>query len=579
MLRRRRIALDLAAAGAAGALVLPALAAQDDLTLVSRAPDGAAAQGNSGDPAVAADGRLVAFTSNAANLSDADIDGLFGIHVRNMDTGTTALVSRASGTGAGADDDSDEPAISADGRVVVFSSLADNLATGEDEGVRNVFAYDRVAGVLTLVSRAGGPAGAGADGDSFFPAVSATGRYAAFTSDADNLSGDDLPGAADVFVRDLALGTTTLVSRATGPAGAGGDRRSAAPAISADGRLVAFASEADNLSDEDHAGFGDVFVRDVVAGTTTLASRATGPAGEAANGTSDTPSISADGRVVAFRSGALNLSDADRDPGADVFARDLALSTTTLVSRATGAAGAGGDADSANPAVSADGRFVAFESSAGNLSAPDANPGNQVLVRDLAAATTTLVSRAPGAAGAPSAAESADASISGDGRFVAFDSQADNLAGDDVDAFDNVFLRDVLGDPAAPSPPSPPAAGAPLTPTTPRIVRCAGRRATIIGTPRRDVIHGTRRADVIATLAGNDVVHGRGGNDTICLGAGNDRATGGPGRDLILGGAGRDRIAGGAGRDLLLGGPGRDTLRGGPGPDGCRSGQRQGCER
>ena len=188
-------------------------------------------------------------------------------------------------------------------------------------------------------------------------------------------------------MRDLQAGTTTLVSRASGPGGAGGDSASTGPAISADGRFVAFESSAENLSDEDSAGTSDVFVRDLQTSTTTLASRANGPGGAGGDGTSFSPSISADGRHVAFESTADNLSAEDDDAVNDVFVRDLQGATTTLASRAAGAGGAGGDGTSGLPAISADGRFVAFSSDADNLSAEDADAVLDVFVRDLQAAT------------------------------------------------------------------------------------------------------------------------------------------------------------------------------------------------
>ena len=95
---------------------------------------------------------------------------------------------------------------------------------------------------------------------------------------------------------------------------------------------------------------------------------------------------------------------------------------------------------------------------------------------------------------------------------------------------------------------------------TPGVPRCAGKRATIVGTARRDRLRGTRRADVIVARAGNDVIRGLGGNDRVCAGAGNDLVIGGSGRDTLRGEAGRDRLLGGPGRDRLIGGPGRDGV-------------------
>jgi Tol biopolymer transport system component len=547
------------ACATAAALALPATAARDDLDLVSRAngPGGAAADGESSSPSLSADGRYAAFASGAANLAADDLDPAGDVFVRDLVAGTTTLASRGPG-GFAADAGSGAPAISGDGRVVVFQSVATNLSGEDVDGVQDVFARDLMAGTTTLVSRASS-GGAGADGDSMNPAVSADGRFVAFESLADNLAADDDKDALDVFVRDLATGATTLASRATG--GAAGDGSSFDPSISGDGRLVAFASAAGNLSsDDDPSVLQNVYLRDLAAGTTALASRAGGPGGAGGDDNSFGPSISADGRVVAFTSDASNLV-----PGAagGVYARDLAAARTLLVSRAGGPDGAPAQAASDEPSTSADGRVVAFQSDEDGLS-PDDVVLRDVFARDLAAGTTTLLSRAAGPGGPGADGDSFRPSVSGDGRFVAFESVADNLSAIDDDGVVNVFRRDLGVPPPAAAAGPPPGPASPAARARPR---CDGRLATLVGTPRRDRLVGTRGADVIVARAGDDVVLGRGGADRICLGAGADRGDGGPGADRILGEAGADRLSGGAGADLLRGGPGRDRLVGGAGRD------------
>ncbi len=573
--RRGALAAAMAAGLALGALALPAAAFRDDVVLVSRATPGTPANGSSSEPAISADGRLVAFTSFATVLSDDDDDDAVDVFVRDLEIGATTLVSRAGGAdGPGGTADSGAPAISADGRHVAFASFADDLAAGDADASSDVFVRDLVAGTTTLASRAGGAGGAGGDGGSFTPAISADGRYVAFASLATNLSPDDQAGF-DVFVRDLVAGTTTLVSRADGAAGAAGTGPSTAPSISGDGRRVAFASGAGNLSADDiDAVSSRVLVRDLDAATTTLVSRADGAAGAPAGAPALAPAISGGGRHVAFESSATGLSDADADAVSDVFVRDLDAGTTTLVSRGPGPTGAGGDGNSTAAAISADGRRIAFASAAGNLSGADADGLTDVFLRDAAAAATILVSRAPGAQGRPADSGSRDPALTSDGVLVAFATEADNLAPEGDRRFTNVVRRDVLGVPA-PSPPPPAAPPAPETPPAPAatppvavaVARCAGVRATIVGTAGRDVIRGTRGRDVIAALGGDDVVRGGGGADMICLGPGDDRALGGAGDDALLGGAGADRLDGGAGRDLVRGGAGRDRLVGGAGTD------------
>jgi Tol biopolymer transport system component len=571
--RRRRgglalLCLGLALAAPAG----PAWAAKDDLDLVSRATGATGAKGSSGsgDAAVSADGRFVAFASDAANLHPDDTGGGFSVDdvfVRDMQTNTTTLVSRATGAaGDKGNDHSFEPAVSADGRFVAFQSDASNLHPDDDDSIRDVFVRDLEANTTTLVSRAAGADGDKADSFSFEPAVSADGRFVAFESQASNLHPDDDDGTPDVFVRDLQLNTTTLVSRATGADGDKGNSGSGGAAVSADGRFVAFHSGASNLHPDDDDGTPDVFVRDLQANTTTLVSRAAGPAGDKGNGSSGAPAVSADGRLVAFHSVASNLHP-DDDGTTDVFVRDLQANTTTLASRAAGPTGAKGNSDSFVHAVSADGHFVAFSSFASNLHPDDTDLTVDVFVRDLHADTTTLVSRAAGPTGTKGNRDSFEAAVSADGRFVAFSSRATNLHPDDTaDFVSDVFRRDVLGPPPA-APPLEQPSGRPArgAATLPSLLPGACANKTL-GSAAGDVLAGSAAGDRLRGLAGNDRLPGLAGRDCLFGGAGADRLAGGLGRDRLLGGRGRDRIAAGPGNDRVLArGQARDTIDCGPG--------------
>jgi Tol biopolymer transport system component len=369
----------------------------------SAAAGGANAAGHSDDVALSGDGRYVAFRSDASNLGQAHGKRVTRVFLRDLRRDRTILVSRQSAADGGAAAFATSPSVSADGRYVAFESGARNLSRLATGRAPSVYLRDVKAKRTVLVSRqSAADGGAGANDWSAEPAVSGDGRYVAFISLAGNLSDADLNPRWDVFVRDMKTGTTELVSRqSAADGGAGGDGDSYRPALSSDGRYIAFKSDADNLSAADNDDVADVFVRDMETDTTVLVSRQSAADGGAgANGNSYYPALSADGRLVAFQSDADNLSTADQDGVSDVFVHDTATGTTELASRQTEAdGGAGGDRGSYVPSLSA--RHVVFWSYARNLSATDIDGGAlgtvaDVFLRDLQTDTTLLVSRASG---------------------------------------------------------------------------------------------------------------------------------------------------------------------------------------
>ncbi len=217
---------------------------------------------------------------------------------------------------------------------------------------------------------------------SFDSDISAQGRYVVFSSDTSRLVAGDTNNARDVFVRDRRTHLTRRVSVTTN--GAQSNNDSSQPSISADGRYIAFIAEASNLVDGDASQRLDVFVRDRVAKVTRRVSVATG--GQGGNGPSYDPVISADGRYVAFNSDASNLVDGDTNGVTDVFVRDLERNVTRRLS--VGAGGAQAHGSSVHPAISADGQYVAFQSPASNLVAGDTNAKPNVFVRDRVAKVT-----------------------------------------------------------------------------------------------------------------------------------------------------------------------------------------------
>src|SRR4051794_5328017 len=219
------------------------------------------------------------------------------------------------------------------------------------------------------------------------PSISAVGGFVAFESYATDLVPGDTNDQGDIFVRNRKTGTTKRIS--VGPNGVQGNGESAFPAISADGRFVAFWSSASNLVPGDTNGAGDIFVRDRKLDTTERVS--VGPKGRQANDESFVPAISADGRFVAFISAASNLVPGDTNRASDIFVRDRKLGTTERVSLSSD--GLQGNSDSFwTPSLSANGRFVAFTSTATNLVPGDTNRQEDIFVRDRRLGTTELVS-------------------------------------------------------------------------------------------------------------------------------------------------------------------------------------------
>ena len=280
-----------------------------------------------------------------------------------------------SSAGAQADQSSSQPAISANGRFVAFVSVAANLVPGDTNGVGDVFVHDLLTSTTRRVSLATGGFQA-ETGASTGPALSGDGRYVAFDSGASDLVPNDTNEASDAFVRDRRSGTTRRVN--VGPGGIQSNGQvGGRVAISADGRLVAFNSNATNLVPGDTNGTYDVFIHDRDTDTTRRVS--VGPGGVQGNGFSFPPTLSADGHFVAFPSDATNLVRRDTNGSLDVFVRNLKQGTTQRGS--VGPGGVQADDASIDPTISAHGQFVAFVSNATNLVRRDTNGAADVFVR------------------------------------------------------------------------------------------------------------------------------------------------------------------------------------------------------
>ena len=328
--------------------------------------------------------------------------------------------------------DSGSPTISSDGRFVAFESVASNLVTGDANTRKDIFVHDRQSGQTIRISVATG--GQEGNGDSGAPAISNDGRFVAFESVASNLVTGDTNRRKDIFVHDRQSGQTTRVSVATGSQEGNGD--SGSPAISSDGRFAAFESTGSNLVTGDGNGRKDIFVHDRQSGETTRISVTTG--GVEGNGDSGSPAISSDGRFVAFESVASNLVTGDGNGRKDIFVHDRQSGQTTRVSVATGGQESNGDSSSA--AISSDGRFVAFESLASNLVTGDTNRRKDIFVHDRQSGQTSRVSVAT--AGQEGNGDSGSVAISSDGWFVAFESVANNLVSNDTNGRKDIFVHD-----------------------------------------------------------------------------------------------------------------------------------------
>jgi len=415
--------------------------------------------GASADPQISGDGRYVAFDSAASNLGPDDPNGhAEDVYLYGAASSQILLLS-AGPTGTGANGPSSKPSVSANGGVVAFYSLATNLLPGSDSAAAqppthgDVFAWTRGAGVQKVsLSSSHTPA----DGDSAEPDISGDGRLVAFSSTADNLTDGHPAGQRDIYVRDLQTEKTTLVSAT--PSGQPGDGGSSAPAISPDGRYVSFSTTATNLVSDMTLSGTNVVVRDLRAGTNALASVSSSGAPQAggAKGSARLISdVSSGGRDVVFESKATNLVARDTNHHTDVFVRDMMAKRTVRASLATTDQQA--DGASFAPSISPDGRFVTFLSSARNLT-PAQHAGVNIFVRDLVRHTTVMADVS--STGHPRGPERAKriserASASDDASTVVFISSATNLVADKKSRLPDAFLRHLLPSPisiAAPTP-------------------------------------------------------------------------------------------------------------------------------
>ncbi|MFK8182418.1 MAG: DUF4114 domain-containing protein [Phormidesmis sp.] len=424
---------------------------------VSLSNEGEEVLGFAASASLSGDGRFVAFSDTANDLVIDDTNPESDIFVRDRLLGLTERISfpsdfaidagmdSAGADSAGVDSAVDgseiaypsyNPAISENGRYVAFQTQFAETS--------QVFVYDRdtdFAEVVSAVPAFGEPDevsevgnGAATNAD-----ISADGRFVVFQSEADNLGGDDelddTNGVSDIFVRDRQLNTLERISVAIDTTQA--NAASSQADISADGRYIAFASDASNLVENDTNGTADIFVYDRETQRIERVSLASD--GAESNGFSRAPSISADGRYISYDSLATNLVAGDTNQKGDVFLFDRLTQATTRVS--VSSEGEQSNNFSFNHGMSADGRYISYSSVATNLVDNDTNRVSDVFVFDRDNQTTTRLSVS--AEGTQGNRESRESVLSADGRFVAFQSSADGLVDDDTNGRTDIFVAEL----------------------------------------------------------------------------------------------------------------------------------------
>jgi Tol biopolymer transport system component len=409
------------------------LAAGQSTVAVSRAPGGELGNANSSMVRGSPELRYLVWHSRSSNLVAGDTNGVDDVFWTDLWAGTLVRAS-VDGAGQEGNGDSHGATVSADGRLVAFQSLASNLVPGDSNGVADIFVRDLAAGTTTCVSR--GIGGVPADGPSRYPMLSRDGTAVVFESQATNLVPGDTNGRKDVFVRDLASGQTRRID--VGPGGQQADGDSGAPTFSPDGTHVVFVSYATNLVANDTNGVLDVFVCDLATGA--LARASEDAAGTGGDADASDAYLSGDGRLAVFRSRASNLVPGDTNNVADVFLKDVQSGSIARVSMTS----YGGQVrwDCYAPWITPDGRFVLFATIDGTVVPGDTNLCADVFVRDLAQGTLERAS--VGDLGQQGDAGSSYPIPSDDARRIVFTSPASNFVAGDSNGVQDVFVRDRL---------------------------------------------------------------------------------------------------------------------------------------
>lgn len=404
-------------------------------------------------PPISYDGRYVAFYSVATNLVPDDSNDVGDIFIHDRQTETTSRIS-VSSEGKEGNRESIWPSLSGDARFVAFTSSATNLVEDDTNDLPDVFVHDRMTGATTRISVS--TSGQQSDGISYnyFPAISEDGRHVVFASMATNLVDRDTNGTWDIFVHDRITKSTTLVSRSS--ADRQGDAPSLHGVISGDGRYVAFNSYAGNLVRGDDNKVSDIFVHDLETHTTTAIS--VDPSGRLGNQNSDRATISYDGSCIGYSSFASNLGVEDNDDEENVFIHERATGRNVVASKTVAATrNASGDdvpwccyispaccivvvISDRKSVIAPDGNSIAYRSDSPDLVGDDRNFRQDIFLYDRR--TDTIERISTNSDGEEANGDSVHHGLSADARYVAFSSVATNLVPDDTNGVSDIFVRD-----------------------------------------------------------------------------------------------------------------------------------------
>jgi len=495
--------------------------AQREIQLGASTADGEIADATSSAPQLSADGRFLVFTSRASNLTDGEYSNMEDVYVKDLLTGEVHRASETATGGMAVDNDawgSHGGVVSADGRYVAFTSYANNLVANDANGWSDIFLKDVQTGKVTRVSTNSADQQA-SGGYSYNASISADGRYVAFTSGAKNLVGGDTNGAEDVFIKDLSTGIVTRVSTSSsGAQGNAGENwyGSHDAQISADGRFVVFASHSTNLVAGDDNGAVDIFVKNLATGEIVCASKDIH--GDFAYYDAGSPAISADGRFVIFESSKDLLDDGH----GGTYLRDMQTGELTRIP-------SGG-----MPQLSGDGRFVVFMA-VDDLTEDDTNGFADVYVKDLVTGELARVSLGQG--GSEPDAQSVMPSISLDGSTIAFRNDGSGLADGDParsDVFvvgNPLYVRTLKGGAGNDS--------YVISNSSDRVVELAGQGTdTVQASVRYELTDNVEQLVLTGTQAINGI--GNALNNKITGNSAANTLSGGIGADTMLGGGGDD---------------------------------------